>query len=70
MTPETESRIRSLAANVLDLEHRIRLLRETNTAGKTLAEQQQLKGDLYVAQRAHYEAQAELLDLSQTRREV
>ena len=50
MTEEQERRLRSLAANIVDLELRVRLLREMNISGKTHEEKQQLRGDLMVAE--------------------
>lgn len=49
MTEDQERRLRSLAANIVDLELRVELLRATNIAGKSLEERHQMRGDLYVA---------------------
>lgn len=70
MTPQTESRIRSLAANVADLDQRIALLRKELEGATTLESRQQISGDLAVACRVHYEANAELIDLKSSFREV
>lgn len=59
MTPEHERRLRSVAANIVDLELRVRLLREANISGLPHEEVQQLRGDLMVAEANLMEAQSQ-----------
>lgn len=70
MTPETERRIRSLAADKVDLRQRVELLREANIHGQSRERQQEMMGDLKVAERALYECEAELNELTMSRREA
>lgn len=50
MTEEQERRLRSLAANIVDLELRIQNLRTRNTVQMTHEERQSAMGDLMVAE--------------------
>ncbi len=60
MTPETESRIRSLSANAIDLEDRIALLREKLRGSNLPEERQQINGDLHVAMAVKRKVDGEL----------
>ncbi len=59
MTPEHESRLRSLAANIVELELRIAQLRMTNIAAMSVEDQQALRGDLMVAEANLHQATSE-----------
>lgn len=60
MTPETERRIRSVAANVADLRARIALLEAKLREDLPLEQSRAINGDLHVAMRARFEADQEL----------
>jgi len=60
MTPATESRLRELAATIVDLERRVKRWRETDTSNMPHRKVRQLRGDITVAQASIYEAQDEV----------